>query len=110
MFLATSISGDTSPQKDYGFRYTLPTTATQTAFLDSRTSSGSFHSLSKDATLFIGGDPFYPNNAVNYWLQRVRIYVNYCPETVDEMINLAIMETGNFFRFRHSTHYISLMF
>ena len=97
VFLATSASTATTPQKQTGFRYTLSSTSTQVVAFDTRGPTGSFYDLAINATIFIGGDDQFENNLVNFWLQNVRLYLNYCPNSVDEMINLATMETGNIF-------------
>ena len=86
-----------TPQKQNGFRYTLTSTSSRIVAFGSREPSGSFFDLSIAATIFIGGDLSYLNTGINFWLQNVRLYLNYFPDSVDEMINLAIMDTGNFF-------------
>ena len=98
MFLAISVNVETTPQKQYGFRYTLSSTSTRTiAFNNREPPSGSFYQLQINATIFIGGDDFFRNNGNNfeYWQQSVRLYLNYSPQTQNEFINLAIMDTGN---------------
>ena len=83
----------TISQKQNGFRYTLPSTSTQTKAFDTRAPSGSFYELEIGATIYVGGCFKHP--AANYWLQNVRMYLNYFPNSVDEMLNLAIMDTGS---------------
>ena len=91
VFLALSTS--TISQKQTGFRYTLPSTSTQTMALASRSPIGSFYDLEIGSTAFIGGDPWY--DPARAWLQYVRVYINYYPNSMDEMLNLAIMDTGS---------------
>ena len=96
VFLCSTTS--TIEQKQNGFRYTLPSTSTQIVAFGTRLPIGSFYDLASNATVFIGGDIF--KSLSNNWLQAVRLYLNYFPNSVDEMINLAIMETGNIFTFQ----------
>lgn len=98
MFLATSINTATTPQKQNGFRYTLTSSSDRVVAFDTRAPKGSFYDLAINGNIFVGGDTFYANDA-EYWLQGARLYLNYFPDTVDEMINLAIMETGNIFHY-----------
>ena len=93
VFLA--LTTNTATQKQNGFRYTLPSTTTQTSVFDTRGPTGAFYDLSIDATIFIGNDGIH--GASNNWLQYVRMYLNYFPNSVDEMINLATMDTGNIY-------------
>lgn len=90
VFLAVTTT--TISQKQTGFRYTLPSTSTQTTVLNSRSPIGSFYDLSIGSSVFLGDDPWY--SPANAWLQYVRLYLNYYPSSLDEMINLAIMDTG----------------
>ena len=85
----------TVTQQQNGFRYTLPDTSTQIKTFETRTPTGLFYDLKNSATVFVGGDPFYA--ITDFWLQNVRLYLNYFPNSVDEMINLAIANTGNIF-------------
>ena len=105
MFLATAVNNGSTPQKQNGFRYTLTSTSTSTPIISfaNREPIGSLNNLVITGTVFIGGDIFYPNNGVNYWMQGVRSYVNYFPNSEDDMINLAIMETGNTFHYSDRT-------
>ena len=96
VFLCSTTS--TIAQKQNGFRYTLPSTSTQTVAFGTRSPSGSFYDLARNATVYIGGDGYKPMSS--NWLQAVRLYLNYFPNSVDEMINLAVMETSNIFTFQ----------
>ena len=88
-----ALSTTTNLQKQTGFRYILTSTTARTTYLASRSPSGSFYDLSIGSTAFIGGDPFYaPARA---WIQYVRVYLNYYPNTVDEFLNLAVLNTGS---------------
>ena len=95
MFLASSITTIALPHKQNGFRYTLPSTSSQTAVFDTRNpiSSGQFYDLDINGGVYVGGDPWRP--PPNFWIQYFRVYINYFPNSVDEMINLAIMDTGS---------------
>ena len=57
--------------------------------------SGSFYKLKIGGKVIIGEDAWY--NPANAWMQYVRLYLNYFPNSEEEMINLAIMNTGNIF-------------
>ena len=109
MFLALTTNTGTTPHKQNGFRYTLPSTSSQTVVFDTRNPSGSFYDLEIGGQVFVGGDNWIPKS--NFWIQYFRVYINYFPNSVDEMINLAIMGIGNIFsHFRHSTSYFSSIF
>ena len=87
-----ALATNTNTQMQNGFRYTLPSTSTQTIVYGSRsaTSGGVFFDLASNGTYFLGGDPWDPNAGVI--LQYVRLYIDYFPNSVDEMINLANYE------------------
>ncbi len=55
--------------------------------------SGSFYPLLQNATVYIGGSP-YDGAYCSCDLQYARIYIDYFPNSLDEMINLAIIEAG----------------
>ena len=87
------LTTSTISQKQNGFRYTLPSTSTRKAIFNTRSPTGSFYDLNIGGKIFIGGDDYY--TPANAWLQYVRVYLNYIPNSEDEMLNLAIMNTGN---------------
>ena len=78
-----------------GFRYTLPSTSAQTVVFSTRGPIGAFYDMAINGTVYIGGDFTY--SASNAWMQYVRLYLNYVPNSEDEMINLATMSTGKHF-------------
>ena len=84
-----------TPQKQNGFRYTLTDTSTQKIVFGTRNPTGSYYDLKNNGTVFIGGDNYH--NKANSVLQYIRLYLNYFPDSEDEMINIATMETGNVF-------------
>ena len=86
-----ALSTSSTLQKQTGFRYTLPSASTQTTAL--ATITGPFYDVLIDSTIFIGDDSYY--DPANAWLQYVRLYLNYYPSSLDEMINLAISDTGS---------------
>lgn len=92
VFLAVGTNTNT-PQQQSGIRYTLPSTSTQTIKFATRGPTGSFYDLAYNATVFIGGDNVKLMGGI--WVQNVRLYLNYFPTSKDEMLNLAIMSTGN---------------
>ena len=73
--------------------------------MKTRSPSGSFYNLSSSATVYIGDDNWY--NIANAWLHYVRLYLNYFPNSEEEMLNLATMVSGNILR---SNFKISLIF
>ena len=87
------LTTSTISQKQNGFRYTLPSTSAQTPIFDTRSPIGSFYDLDIGGKISIGADAW--NSPANAWLQYVRVYLNYFPKSVDEMLNLAIMDTGS---------------
>ena len=87
------LTTSTISQKQNGFRYTLPSTSTQTVIFGTRSPTGSFYDLDIGGKISIGGDGYY--SPANAWLQYVRVYLNYFPKSADEMLNLAIMDTGS---------------
>ena len=91
MFVVLTTS--TILQKQNGFRYTLPSTSTQTLVFDSRSPNGAFYDLKITGRINIGRDSDY--NPAYAWLQHVKLYLNYFPNSEDELINLATMDTGN---------------
>jgi hypothetical protein len=54
---------------------------------------GSFYPLWQNGTVYIGGSP-YDGDYCSCYLQYARVYIDYFPNSLDEMINLAIMEAG----------------
>ena len=94
VFLA--LTSSTILQKQNGFRYTLPSTSTQTVILATRGATSSFYNLSLSATVYIGDDNSY--NIANAWLHYVRLYLNYFPNSEEEMLNLATLDSGNILR------------
>ena len=94
VFLA--MSTNTNAQVQNGFRYTLPSTSTQTLVYGSRspTSGGVFYDLASNGTYFLGGDTWL-GDAGNVVLQYVRLYVDYFSNSNNEMINLASLDSGN---------------
>ena len=95
MFVASSINTAISPHKQFGFLYKLPSTSDQTVIFHTRSpdSSGNFYDLEINGEVQIGGDAWKP--ATNFWIQYFRAYLNYFPKSVEEMVNLAIMDTGS---------------
>ena len=93
VFLA--LTTNTVTQIQNGFRYTLPSTSEQKVVFNTRDPPGILFDMEIGGTVFIGGDTVY--NLGDFWLQYVRMYLNYFPNSEDEMINLAVMETGNIF-------------
>ena len=93
VFLA--LTTNTVTQIQNGFRYTLPSTSEQKVVFNTRDPPGILFDMKIGGTVFIGGDTVY--NLGDFWLQYVRMYLNYFPNSEDEMINLAVMETGNIF-------------
>ena len=88
MFYALSMDRAT---KLNGFRYALSSTSTQEIHFKSK--KDTYWELSSDNTIFIGGDKYY--ESADIWLQNVRLYSNYFPDSEGEMINLAIRDSGN---------------
>ena len=109
VFLA--LSTNTDIKKHTGFRYTLASTSSRVAAFNTRGPSGSnFYNLANNSNIFIGADNNYKNNGSEFWLQSVTLYLNYYPNSVDEMINLAIMETGNIFHYPDRAFHLTLIF
>ena len=94
VFLALAVN--TNTQTENGFRYTLPSISDPVIVFATTTptSSGQLYGLAPNSTYFIGGDPYY-GNVNSTWLQYVKLYVDYFPNSIDEMINLATLDTGN---------------
>ena len=96
VFVAMATDTASTPQKQHGFRYTLTDTSTQKIVYGTRNPIGSYYDLdNSDSKVFIGGDDFHAK--AHSVLQYVRLYLNYFPDSEDEMINLATMDTGTIF-------------
>mgnify|MGYP000934467756 CR=1 FL=1 len=89
------LTTSTISQQQYGYRYSLPSTSTRISMVENRTPTGSFYNLDIGGKVFIGGDDY--DSPANAWLQYVRVYLNYFPTSGDEVVNLAVMETGSNF-------------
>jgi hypothetical protein len=53
-----------------------------------------YYPLASNTTFFLGGDDL-GYDSCNCSLQYARVYINYFPNSTDEYINLALMNTGN---------------
>ena len=94
VFIASAVNSATQNQS--GFRYTLPSTSTQTIVFNIKTSTGGlFYDLAPNVSVLLGGNSFGLYYSCNCDLQYARVYVNYFPNSSDEYINLALMNTGN---------------
>ena len=77
-----------------GFRYTLSSTSVQEiVFANRPAASGNFYDLSPTASVLLGGDNHGYSSCLCD-LQDARVYVDYYPDSADEYINLAVMNTG----------------
>ena len=95
-----ALATNTQTQKQNGFRYTLPSTSTQYAEFATRSPpAGLFYDLNSGGSIFVGGDPF--NALPNFSLQYFRVYLDYFAASTEEMLSLAIMNTGNIFHMKN---------
>ncbi len=90
VFLA--LGTDSTANMEYGFRYYPQSTTNLTAFFNTRTLSSPSYNITPSCTAFWGGDTFY--NSPGQTLQYVRVYIDYVPTSLDQMINLAMMQQG----------------
>lgn len=92
-----ALATDTTSNKQNGFRYIISST-TATWEFKTRSSVGNFYPLKQTGKITLGGGNGNGNCACS--LRYARIYIDYYPNSVDEMINLAIMEQGIILNFR----------
>ena len=92
-FFASATS--TTTQKQSGFRYSLPSTSTRSMTFKTRSPSGAFYDLAENVMLYLGGDHRGEYEPCRCELRYARVYINYYPNSEDEYINLAMMDTGN---------------
>lgn len=60
-----------------------------------RSPSGAFYDLAENVMLYLGGDHRGEYEPCRCELRYARVYINYYPNSEDEYINLAMMDTGN---------------
>lgn len=85
--------GNTTGNIQSGFRYTLSSTAGQTIVFANRVWTDAYD-ITSNAVVWVGGDNLgYLSCGCE--LQYARVYADYFPNSEDEYINLANMNTGN---------------
>lgn len=86
VFLCLGIRNSVNTQ--YGFRYHLNADKTSNIVFKEKVRQTALHTISPSSTIYWGGDPFH--EVCYCTLQYVRFYIDYVPDSQDEMINLAI--------------------
>lgn len=86
VFLCIGIRGSTNMQ--YGFRYHLKNDQTSTIFFKQQNPSGTLYTIDPSSEISLGGDLYA--GLCYCTLQYVRFYIDYVPDSQDQMINLAL--------------------
>ena len=82
---------DTTTNIQYGIRYHLQSISQQTIFYLTRTLPGTAYSATPATQAFWGGAINHPGTGSTRILSYVRFFLDYVPNSRDQMINLAMM-------------------